>query len=384
MQMPPIPSTYRKWVIAKPLVNNTFQRDQFEMRELPIPELEEGQALVRVRLINLHSRTRLRMPTPEVTNGIGMAQLGDTDLTNYGCVEVVASKDKTFRVGDMLHCQVGWQEYQVISSDDGPIGYPPPDPILRAVNGSNASMNYAFRPELVESWPLDVLMDIFGTSGTTAYFGMRECGPIMPCDRVLVAGTSGSVGSLAAQLAKARGAYVVGLAGGEERCKWVVDTIGIDACIDYRATNLEERLRKAFPEGIDVFSDGIGGDLTALALKLMNRDGRMFAYGSSAMFYADRPEFGPMRGLRYAFGVTDDIDAVAREKNIKIECWIVYEFYHERITAENEMSRLMRDGKLKGLTNLTEGFENLPEAVMGMYTKPRAGKAQVRFEPPPQ
>jgi NADPH-dependent curcumin reductase CurA len=278
---------------------------------------------------------------------------------------------------------VGWQEYQVISSADGPIGYPPPSALVRAANGSNAPMNYVFRPELTESWSPEVLMDVFSTSGMTAFFGMRECGPIMPRDRVLVAGASGSVGSIAAQLAKARGAYVVGLAGGPQRCNWVIDKLGLDDCLDYRAEDLEHQLRRAFPEGIDVFSDGVGGGLTERVLSLMNRDGRLFAYGSSASSYAKDKSRAPITSLRQAFGVTADIEALARAKNIKIECWIVYDFYHERVAAENEMSRLLWAGALKPLVNVTEGFENLPQAVIGMYENPRAGKAQVRFEPAP-
>jgi NADPH-dependent curcumin reductase CurA len=113
----------------------------------------------------------------------------------------------------------------------------------------------------------------------TAYFGMRQCGPLMPRDAVLVAGATGSVGSIAAQLARIAGAYVVGFAAGEDRCTWARRTLSIDDCIDYRAADLPDRLRHALPDGIDVYSDGVGGPLTKTVVGLMNRHGRLFAYG---------------------------------------------------------------------------------------------------------
>lgn len=377
--MTKLPATYRQWVIASPVTGDAITPDQFAMHELPIPALDEGQALVRIKLINLHSRTRLRIPTTANPDAPGTIRPGETDLSNYGCVEVIASRDATFRVGDVIHCQVGWQDYQVISSTNGPIGYPPPMPAVRALNGTSAPMSYAFRPHLAQAWSDDVLMHVFGTSGMTAYFGLRECGPVTPRDRVLVAGASGSVGSLVAQLAKARGAYVVGLAGGEDRCRWVVETLGIDACIDYRAPDLETRLRAAFPQGIDLFSDGIGGDLTPLVVSQMNDNARLFSYGSSAAFYGAG---GPMAGggMRRSFGISEAVEEAARQRNIHIECWLVFDFYDERLRAEDDMSRLLLQGRLKAVTSVTQGFENLPQAVVDMYARPRAGKAQVRFE----
>lgn len=376
-----IPNTFRQWIVAKPLIGSTIARDLFQLRELPMPEPAEGQALVRVKIINLHSRTRLRFPTEERPSGFGITSLGDTDRANYALAEVVASKDKTFKVGDVIACQAGWQEYQLVSSDEESVGYGPANPFVRAVNGTNAAMNYVFRPEMVQAWAPEILMDVFGTSGLTAFFGVQDCGPVMPRDRVLVAGASGSVGSMFAQLAKARGAVVVGLAGGADRAAEVREELGIDACLDYRAPDLVARLREAFPHGIDVFSDGVGGELTQMAVGLMNADGRLFSYGSSAEYYASEIKRQRYGSLRESFGISAEVDQAARAKNIKIACWLAFEFYHDRIAAENEMSRLLRAKQLKAVTNVTEGFDQLPQAVMGMYAGPRAGKAQVRFAP---
>jgi len=204
----------------------------------------------------------------------------------------------------------------------------------------------------------------------------------MPSDAVLVAGATGSVGSIAAQLARIAGAYVVGFAGGDDRCTWAKETLGLDNCIDYRAADLVDRLRLALPDGIDVYSDGAGGSLTKTVVSLMNRNGRLFAYGSAAAFYADRinaPKERPT--LRQMFGISAEIEAMLKERHIKSETWIVDAFYHERLQAEDDLSRMLLSGALKPINTVVEGFEKLPEAIVELYRGSHTGKLQVRFEP---
>ncbi len=167
-----MPPKFRQWIFAKPMVNDVLGPEQFQLQEVPIPELKQGQALVRVKLVNIHSGTRARMAN-------GMTKLGDTDRSNYACAEVVQSRDQTFKEGDVIACQAGWQEYQIVSSEDGSVGYGPASELVKALNGTNSQWNYVFRPAMVKMWPPEVLMEMFGTSGMTAYFGMRECGPVM-------------------------------------------------------------------------------------------------------------------------------------------------------------------------------------------------------------
>ncbi len=365
------PRTCRKWVIAEPLAADGIIRpDNFALIEEPLPELAEGQALVRTRLINLHSRTRLKLAKMPV---------GETDLANYGFAEVIASRDPLLPEGASLHWQLGWKDWQIISRDEQPIGYAPSNPAVRALNHTDAPMNYVMRPEIAQRWPGDVVMHVFGTSGTTALLGLRRC-EVESGDRVLVAAASGSVGSLAAQIAKAKGAMVIGLAGGEDRCNWVNRTLGIDGCIDYRAPNLGERLRAAFPNGIDLFCDGVGGALTETVVPLIARGGRLFAYGSSASFYGDETARAAGNGLRAAFGITPRIEALCDDRAIRIEAWIVFDHYDQRIALEDELASMLRAGSIKAVTDVTKGFEALPSAIMALYARPHAGKAQVDFE----
>lgn len=368
-----MPQIYRQWIYAKPFPDGALTSSQFELRELPMPKLEDGEALVRVKLLNIHSATRTRMEN-------GTTKLGETDRMNYACAEVIQSRDRTFKEGDTIACQAGWQEYQVIRSSDPSVGYGPASELVKALNGTNSPFNYCFRPAMVKMWPTEILMEMFGTSGMTAYFGMRECGPLMPKDTVVVAGATGSVGSIAAQLAKIAGCQVAGFAGGPERCKWLAETLGLDSVIDYRSADLIGELKRIFPDGIDVYSDGIGGSLTETVASLMAKNGRLFSYGGAAAFYsASSGSKQKPISLREGFGISRAVERILKEKNIKVEAWIVHAFYHERLKAEDDLSRLMLTGRLKPITNIVEGFDKLPEAVVSLYANARSGKLQVKF-----
>lgn len=365
--------TYKKWVITKPVTDNKITTEHFKMLELPMPQIQQGQTLIKVKVINIHSGVRSRMGPK------GSTKVGDTDMYNYGCAEVLQSRDRTFKEGDIIACQSGWQTHQVISSEDESIGYGPANELVKELNGTKSHWNYVFRPVITRMHTPDVLMDCFGTSGTTAYFGMRECGPIMPHDKVAVAGTTGSVGAVAAQIAKAKGAYVVGFGGGPERAKWVTDTLGVDKALDYRAKDLDEQLKAAFPNGIDVYSDGVGGPLTESIAKLMNPNSRFFSYGSSAAVYDDTPRVASGGAAGRLFGMTEAVEKIIKERNIKLEAWIVHVHYQDRIECENNLSQLINTGKLKAINIVVKGIENVPQGVISQYETNVYGKLQLQF-----
>jgi hypothetical protein len=303
--------------------------EHFALRRMPIPELRDGQALVRVKLVNIHAATRSRLAG-------GIVPVGETDRHNYACAEVLQSRDAAFAEGDIIACQDGWQDYQVIGSADPSVGYGPASVAVRALNRTNSQWTYVFRPQMTALWPPETLMDVFGTSGMTAWFGLRACGPLRPGEGVLVAGAGGSVGSIAAQLAKAAGCHVVGLAG--------------------------------------------GGDLTARVIRHMNREGRLLAYGAAAAMYSERPGAPSVRPRtpRELF-VSPAAEALIAARKIKVEAWIVDDFYQDRIVAEDELSRLLLAGAVKPVHNTVAGFENLPQAIVSLYVGAQAGKLQVRI-----
>jgi len=365
--------TYKKWVITKPVTDNKITTEHFKMLELPMPQIQQGQTLIKVKVINIHSGVRSRMGPK------GSTKVGDTDMYNYGCAEVLQSRDRTFKEGDIIACLAGWQSHQAISSNDGPqVGYVPPSELVKELNGTNSPWSYVFRPVMLKMHTPEVLMDVFGTSGTTAYFGLRECGPLMPSDKVAVAGTTGSVGAMVAQIAKAKGSYVVGFGGGPERAKWVTDTLGINKALDYRAADLDAQLKAAFPDGIDVYSDGVGGPLSESIAKLMKPNSRYLSYGTSAAFYDDKPGTTAQQTGRI-FGMTDSVFKIIQERNIKLEAWQVQAHYQDRIEAENYLSQLINTGRLKPVNTVVEGIDNVPKGIVSQYESNVYGKLQLKF-----
>lgn len=369
-----IPKTFRKWIYANPLVDGELTLHNFQMREEGLPALPEGHALVRVKLLNVHAATRQRMKS-------GATALGDTDHSNYACGEVVASRDPAFREGDIIACQAGWQEYQIISSSVPSVGYSDPGPAVKALNRTNSQWTYVFRPELAARWLPSVLMDIFGTSGMTAWFGLRACGLLSPLDVIAVSGTTGSVGSIAAQLAQAAGGTVIGFAGSKEGYEWVMRDLKIEHCFDYHAHDLSAQLRSFAPGGLHVVLDGVGGSLAARLLEAMSPRGRMISYGFAADLYGPVSSRSPSTSLRAHFGITREMEEIIVARQIYSDAWIVDKFYDERLRAEDDLSRLLEDGLLTPITNTVLGFENLPETIVSLYGRSRFGKLQISFEP---
>lgn len=218
----PTPKKGRQWVYAKPMVNDTITADQFAMKEIPVPEPKRGQALVRVTLVGIHPRVRHSMAAG------GSLKIGETE-PNFACAQVLKSRDPVFKEGDIIACQAGWQDYSIVSSTDGAThGYGPAPESVKELNRTNSQWTYVFRPSMVASTPPEDLIGLMGTTGLTAYFGLREVGPLMPHDAVASAAATGATGSICAQLAKIAGCYVVGFAGGPEKCQWAVEELGLD------------------------------------------------------------------------------------------------------------------------------------------------------------
>ena len=376
------PKTVKKWILTKNVGDdNKLTMDHFKLVEEPMPQIKQGEALVKVILCNIHANTRNLMKAK------GSTKVGETDRTNYSFAKVIQSRDKTFKEGDSITCAGGWNTYQTTSSDlsreDVGAGHGAPHEfaLVEELNGSNSRTAYVFRPVMLKQFTPDVLMDVYGTSGLTAYYGVRECGPIMPRDRIAVSGTTGSVGAMAAQICKARGAYVVGFGGGPDRAKWVVDTLKMDKGLDYRATDLDAQLKAAFPDGIDVYIDGTGGPLSEAIAKQMNRDGRYFSYGGAAQIYKDLQPTTSAMAQAKEFGMTDLIEKIIKERHIKLEAWNQAVWAQDRIEAENKLSQLMNTGKLKAINTVVKGFENIPKGIMSQYDGSNPyGKLQLQYE----
>ena len=184
--------------------------------------------------------------------------------------------------------------------------------------------------------PLEMLIGPLSVTGLTAYFGLLEVGQPKPGDTVLVSAAAGAVGSMVGQIAKIAGCRVVGTAGGQDKCDWLVRELGFDAAVDYKAGGVFRALRAVCPDGIDVYFDNTGGPVLDAALGLMNLKGRIACCGNVSQYDVEKPAPGPMA-----------VPGLIVTKRIRMEGFIVMDFYDRRAEAETRLARWIADGRIK-------------------------------------
>jgi NADPH-dependent curcumin reductase CurA len=210
---------------------------------------------------------------------------------------------------------------------------------------------------------LSHLISVYGIAGKTAFHGLVSVGKPMAGETVVVSAAAGSVGGYVGQIAKALGCHVVGIAGGPDKCKWVVDHLGFDACVDYRAGGLYKALRTACPNGIDVYFDNVGGSILEATLALMNEKGRIACCGAISQYDSANPT-GP-RNLPGALVV----------KRLRMEGFIVMDFANDDAKAIRALQTWVANGQIK---DIIDGLENAPAALIGLLAGDNKGKRMVR------
>ncbi len=326
----------RQWrYIKKP--EGKVGPDSFELREEALSEPKDGEVLVKTTLLSLDPASRAWMHGQTYRS---MLNPGDL-MAGWGLAEVLASKHPKFAVGDLVSGEFGWQTH--------------------AVTPARGLTKHDRRH------PPEHLLSVLGLTGLTAYFGLLDVGRPRPFETVLVSGAGGAVGSIAGQIAKLMGCRVVGTAGGPDKCAWLTSELGFDAAVDYKAGNLHAALKAACPRGIDVYFDNTGGDVLGAALARMNQWGRVACCGAIANYDTDTPAPGPA-GVP-GFLVT---------KRIRMEGFVVMDYYPRRREAEDALAAWLAEGKLKAAVHVVEGFEQMPSALAGMFAGDNRGKLMVR------
>ncbi len=241
--------------------------DTFELSEEAVPQIGDGEALVRVDWISLDPTNRMWIDaTPTYLPPVGIGEV----MRGLGLGEVIASNSPDYRVGQMVQGLVGWQQYAVAS----------PTAPLMAV-------------EVAEGVSPSAYLGALGMTGLTAWVGMRDIGKPKPGETVVVSAAAGAVGSVAGQLAKAAGARVVGIAGGPDKCKLVTERLGFDAAVDHRADDWAAQLAAATPDGIDVDFENVGGDIMDAIFARLNIGARVALCGMISGYNAADPPPGP-------------------------------------------------------------------------------------------
>jgi NADPH-dependent curcumin reductase CurA len=268
-------------------------------------------------------------------------------MRSNGAGVVVESSSPHYQVGEVVYGLTGWQGW-VIADDAHRFRAVPADLGI----------------------DLKTFMNVLGATGLTAYFGLTEVGRFRSGDVVVVSGAAGATGSVAGQIARARGAKrVVGIAGGPDKCAYVVDRLGFDKCLDYREAGLSKRLRAACPEGVNLYFDNVGGEVTDAALANLAMHGRVVVCGAISQYN----DVGPSRGLHNT--------SMLIVRRASMEGFLIFDYAERYPEAQAELAAMLSRGELVHDEYLVEGLENAPGALRGLFTGANLGKTLVVVDP---
>jgi NADPH-dependent curcumin reductase CurA len=307
----------------------------------PRPTCGPDQALIKVAILSIDPTIRTWMN--DAPGYLPPIAIGDV-IRSGGTGVVVESNSSRYKVGDIVAGITGWQEWVI--ADEG--------------------NRFAVIPQGL-GLDLPTVMNVVGTTGVTAYFGLLEVGKFTSDDVVVVSGAAGATGSVAGQIAKARGARkVVGIAGGAEKCREVVTDYGFDECLDYREPHLARRLHEACPKGVDVFFDNVGGDILDAVLSNIAVHARVVLCGAISQYNAmEKPQ-----------GLTNTAMLIARRA--RMEGFIFFQDFGDRVVeAQTALATMVLEGTLVHKEHLVHGLENAPDALNLLFSGGNHGKTLV-------
>jgi NADPH-dependent curcumin reductase CurA len=333
----------KQWhLVSRPSGEATV--DNFKLVETPVPELQDGQVLVRNHYMSLDPYMRGRM---DDAKSYAQPQPLNAVMQGGTVGEVVASKNPAFQVGDTVVAPGGWQQYLLAEAAQLPM--------MRKVDARQV--------------PLSAYLGAVGMPGVTAWVGLNTIIEPKAGETVLVSAASGAVGAVVGQLAKAKGCRAVGIAGGAEKCRVVVEEFGFDACIDYRAhadtKSLAAALKQACPKGIDGNFENVGGKVLDAVMLNMNAFSRLAMCGMIAGYNGEPiPLAAPQLIL---------------VNRMKVQGFIVSEHMQHWPVALQELGSLVAGGKLKYRESVAQGIESAPEAFLGVLKGKNFGKQLVKL-----
>lgn len=308
----------------------------FVTDEVPVPSLDDGQALVEVSWLSIDPTIRGWMAYDTYLPAI---EIG-APIRSGGIGTVVESRNDRYPVGSCVTGMLDWQRYAV--RDRG----------LRIL------------PEGVDA---EAALSVFGITGLTAYFGLLDVGRPVEGETVLVSGAAGATGSVVGQIARIKGCRVVGIAGSDEKCAWLTDDLGFDAAINYKTDDVRRAIRATCPDGVDVFFDNVGGDILEAAIWNLSLHGRVVMCGAISQYNDTAPSPGP-RNLQLLIS-----------NRARIEGFLILDYTDRYAEAIAELAPWVMAGEITYSTDVVEGLERAPEALNRLFTGANTGKVMVRL-----
>jgi NADPH-dependent curcumin reductase CurA len=330
----------REWILVK-RPSGLLASDDVAFRQATITEPEPGMLVIKNRFISLDPAIRDWMS--ESKSYLPPIPLG-TPVWASVVGEVVASNSSKFKVGDKAWGMGSWAEYSLCPED------------------------YVFAVDESLGLPLNNHLSVVGAVGMTAYYGLLKIGQPRSGETVLVSTAAGAVGSLVAQIARIKGCRVVGLAGSEEKCRWLTEDLGLDSCINYKQSDdLEAAIAAHCPDGVDVYFDNVGGDMLDAALMNINKHARIVFCGRISGLNAENDRVpGP-------WNMWQILAQCAR-----LEGFLISEYFSDFHNSVPEMAEWVKSGEIQFREDIVDGLENTPQAYLKLFDGSNKGKLMVR------
>ena len=332
----------RQWLLAR-RPRGELSAEDFKWVTSPMPEPGPGEILVRNLYLSCDPTQRGWAAGDTYFPAV---RIGDV-MRSFAVGEVLVSNDPQFRRGQLLQGLFGWQDYAVARQGaEFPI-MPVPDGVS-----------------------IETAMSVLGNTGITAYFGLLEIGRARTGETVVVSGAAGATGSAAAQIGKIIGCRVVGIAGGADKCRYLVDELGLDAAIDYKHDNVVTRLKETCPRGIDVYYDNVGGRILEAALANLALRGRIVLCGAISGYNDAAGPAGPRNYMKLL------------TTRGRMEGFVVVDYMARADEATTAIAGWLREGKLKDMVDVQHGLENAPAIMTRLFTGQNRGKQLIKIADP--
>ena len=315
------------------------KRSDWSFTSEPVAEPDADGVLVQTLSLSLDPAMRGWMN--EGKSYIAPVAIGEV-MRAGGIGRVIASKNPAFAVGDTVSCTPGVQEYCLIA-------------------GAQVRRSGLARIDLslgsATQW-----LNVLGMPGMTGYFGLTDVGQPQSGETLVVSGAAGAVGQTVGQLAKIRGCRVVGIAGGPAKCEWVVNELGFDACIDYKAGAVKDGLRQHCPSGVDIYFDNVGGEILDTVLTRINRKARIIICGAISQYNNTTPVQGPKNYLSLLVN------------RARMEGIVVFDYTERFPVAVAELALYLKDGRMKSREDVVTGLQSFPETLLKLFNGENFGK----------
>jgi len=326
--------------------------ENFQFVDADMPQLKDGEVLVRTLYISVDPYLRGRMREGRsYVPAFGVGQVIESGVVG----EVVESRSPKFQPGDIVTGIFGWRLYNVVKADD-----------LVKVSPDQASGRPGTAGNSPSAIPVSTALGVLGMPGLTAYFGLLDIGKPKDGQTVVVSGAAGAVGMTVCQIAKIKGCRTVGIAGSDKKNQYLRNELGVDEVINYKTGDIHQALNDASPRGIDVYFDNVGGAVSDAVLLLLNHGARIVICGQISLYNLDKPDVGP-RPQPYLL-----------VNSALMKGFIITDYAARFSEGVMQLTQWLAAGRLKYAETVVEGFENTPRAFIGLFTGDNLGKQIVR------